>query len=176
MSEVYKKIGRGGAGNYCSKQDLVQAAKNSDLESASQHPSSSPSATSAPAPGYLHTGRGGAGNRVQASELISSGLTPSQSTSDPTSTSKPAAGEASAARVMGSSKPTYRGGRGGAGNYYNLTTDPEREERLQAEGVARLNRAWAEGEAQRALMRPEEAYQGSGRSGRGMDRDSWVDR
>ncbi|KAK2630149.1 hypothetical protein QTJ16_000969 [Diplocarpon rosae] len=179
MTEVYQKVGRGGAGNFYSKQDMVEANKNSDLESASrQRPTSNPSpASTAPAPEYLHTGRGGAGNWVQPSELASSGLAQIHPTSDLISTSKPAAGASPAARVGGSSKPTYRSGRGGAGNYHDLMPGVEGEEEgLPMESEERSIKLWAERQAQeaaeRALMRPEKAYRGSGRSGRsggGMD-------
>lgn len=35
MSEVYKKVGRGGAGNYYSKQDIAEATKTVRLSSSS---------------------------------------------------------------------------------------------------------------------------------------------
>ncbi|KAG4432596.1 hypothetical protein IFR05_011921 [Cadophora sp. M221] len=108
MSEVYRKVGRGGAGNYYSKQDIVDATKNTgDIES--QTPSTTTNTSTAtqasPAPEYLHTGRGGAGNWVQPSELKSHGLTQQSEDMHSTATTRPA--EAPAQRVMGSSKPTH---------------------------------------------------------------------
>merc|ERR1712093_908862 len=112
MSDIYKKVGRGGAGNYYSKQDIADATKNAtDIES-------------------QHTGRGGAGNWVQPSELKSHGLAQQSEDMHSTETTRPA--EAPAQRVMGSSKPTYRGGRGGAGNYFD---DGEEARRIEEERV-----------------------------------------
>merc|ERR1712225_77130 len=152
MSDIYKKVGRGGAGNYYSKQDIADATKNAtDIESqTSSHTHTQAHSTSSPAPEYQHTGRGGAGNWVQPSELKSHGLAQQSEDMHSTETTRPA--EAPAQRVMGSSKPTYRGGRGGAGNYF----DDGEEERRKREVQGRV-----EGDVERGLKRPERAYSGN---------------
>ncbi|KAH6719961.1 hypothetical protein DL95DRAFT_145699 [Leptodontidium sp. 2 PMI_412] len=164
MSDVYRKVGRGGAGNYYSKQDIVDATKNTgDIES--QTPSSTTVNTStshsSPAPEYLHTGRGGAGNWVQPSELKSHGLTQQSEDMHSTATTRPA--EAPAQRVLGSSKPTYRGGRGGAGNYFDDGEEKRRveeEERREREREREVQ-GRVEEDVERGLKRPERAYGGN---------------
>ncbi|KAH7360571.1 hypothetical protein BKA65DRAFT_391243 [Rhexocercosporidium sp. MPI-PUGE-AT-0058] len=165
MSDVYRKVGRGGAGNYYSKQDIADATKNTgDIES--QTPSSpttsTPSnTTSLPAPEYQHTGRGGAGNWVQPSSLQSHGLSQQPEDTHSTATTRPA--EAPAQRVMGSSKPTYRGGRGGAGNYFDDGEERRRVEEEERERVRREREVQGrvEEDVERGLRRPERAYGGS---------------
>lgn len=62
---------------------------------------------------------------------------------------------------MGSSKPTYRGGRGGAGNYYDADEEQRRlkeeEERVRKEVEGRVER-----DVEAGLARPERAYGGNG--------------
>ena len=108
---------------------------------------------SQPTPEYLHTGRGGAGNWLKPTDLTSSGLTqtssPDPTSIAPTSSSSsstdagPSTSSSSSSltappvrpgigvskRVLGGSKPSYKGGRGGAGNY----TDFEAEEKARRE-------------------------------------------
>ncbi|KAI1854599.1 hypothetical protein JX266_000717 [Neoarthrinium moseri] len=81
MADAYRKVGRGGAGNFYSKQDIEQAAKStspSDLEAQkpappADEPPSDPAQPPAPGPpssstpAYARTGRGGAGNYVDSS-------------------------------------------------------------------------------------------------------------
>merc|ERR1711977_548045 len=112
MSDIYKKVGRGGAGNYYSKQDIADATKN-------------------------------------ATDM------------DSTETTRPA--EAPAQRVMGSSKPTYRGGRGGAGNYFDDGEEARRieEERVEEERRKREVQGRVEEDVERGLKRPERAYSGN---------------
>merc|ERR1711939_1046329 len=140
MSDIYKKVGRGGAGNYYSKQDIADATKNAtDIESqASSHTHTQAHSTSSPAPEYQQT------------EDMHS-----------TETTRPA--EAPAQRVMGSSKPTYRGGRGGAGNYFDDGEEARRieEERVEEERRKREVQGRVEEDVERGLKRPERAYSGN---------------
>ncbi|KAL8656970.1 MAG: hypothetical protein Q9226_002386 [Calogaya cf. arnoldii] len=68
-SDMYGKVGRGGAGNYYSSQDIQQAQKQAaeDVEAqpiiAAEH-----RAPDAKEPEYIHSGRGGAGNYSSASD------------------------------------------------------------------------------------------------------------
>ena len=147
----------------------------SDFESQTSPSSNYPTAdlaralsSSQPPPEYLHTGRGGAGNWIQPSELTSQGLAQvaspdATSATSPTTTAShpnnPNIGTSK--RVLGGSKPTYRGGRGGAGNY----TDFEQEERLRKEEEERVKRETEESitkDVEAGLARPPKAYGGAG--------------
>jgi hypothetical protein len=141
---------------------------------------------SQPAPEYLHTGRGGAGNWLKPTDLTQAGLTqtpspdptsltPTSSSSSPTevgpstsssspplftnpsSASRPGIGVSK--RVLGGSKPTYKGGRGGAGNYTDFEAEErarrEEEERVRAEMERRVER-----DVEAGLARPARAYGG----------------
>ncbi|KAI4185277.1 MAG: hypothetical protein LQ348_004394 [Seirophora lacunosa] len=67
-SETYQKFGRGGAGNYYSKQDIQEAREQTASDLEAQH-SDAPEPPNADAtqPEYKHLGRGGAGNYTDAS-------------------------------------------------------------------------------------------------------------
>ena len=148
MAESYQKTGRGGAGNFYSKNDLAPTASQ-DLEAQSQSTSSQTQALSAQKtlPEYAHTGRGGAGNWVLPATLPPA---PSKSTT-PVSPNV-------------ASKPTYRGGRGGAGNYVDLgekeKVEQEEEERIAREKAGIERRILRDVES--GLARPEKAYGGRG--------------
>lgn len=182
MAEQYMKAGRGGAGNFYSKQDLVDAAKTAhqddpEAQSTINDLTRVPTTSNA-APEYLHTGRGGAGNWVQPSSLQSQGLSQAASPNatsttsvllPSTNTSQSTQGYNKAIfgppqRTIGSSKPIYRGGRGGAGNY----VDPEVEERMkreraEAEEKARIEvEKKVERDVEAGLARPPRAYGGAG--------------
>jgi hypothetical protein len=140
---------------------------------------------SQPAPEYLHTGRGGAGNWLKPTDLTQAGLaqisSPDSTSITPTSTSSPTEvgpstsssspplftnpssasrpGIGVSKRVLGGSKPTYRGGRGGAGNYTDFEAEErarrEEEERVRAEMERRVER-----DVEAGLARPARAYGG----------------
>jgi hypothetical protein len=61
--------------------------------------------------------------------------------------------------VLGGSKPTYKGGRGGAGNYTDFEAEErarrEEEERVRAEMERRVER-----DVEAGLERPARAYGG----------------
>ncbi|KAL8669371.1 MAG: hypothetical protein Q9168_006032 [Polycauliona sp. 1 TL-2023] len=108
-SETYRKVGRGGAGNYYSSQDIQEAQKQiaEDVE-AQPMTAGKLGAADAKGPEYIHSGRGGAGNYSSASDAAerkrSVDMTPS--TREPT---VPEGG-------------FY--GRGGAGNLRGWDKDP----------------------------------------------------
>ncbi|CAG8959258.1 hypothetical protein HYFRA_00012616 [Hymenoscyphus fraxineus] len=141
MTEPYRKVGRGGAGNFYSKEDVKNVATSltpSTLESQPLSPSTSqpaktPQTTTQPPQEYTHTGRGGAGNWVQPSTLPpsstdsnSTSLTPSTASSSYTPSIIPTKTPATNAATA-----KYKGGRGGAGNY--SWTDDGDEERKREE-------------------------------------------
>jgi hypothetical protein len=66
-------------------------------------------------------------------------------------------------RVIGASKPTYRGGRGGAGNYIDFEAE-EKEKREREERIRREVEEGVERDVERGLARPERAYGGKGGS------------
>ncbi|KAL8755470.1 MAG: hypothetical protein Q9199_003616 [Rusavskia elegans] len=68
-SDTYRKVGRGGAGNYYSSQDIQQAQEQAaeDIE-AQPIIAGELRASDAKEPEYIHSGRGGAGNYSNASD------------------------------------------------------------------------------------------------------------
>ncbi|KAI9837982.1 MAG: hypothetical protein M1819_006136 [Sarea resinae] len=147
----FRRVGRGGAGNFYSKKELEDAEKRAaeDLEaqkSSAHHHSHADDAAAAAANDeaaeaeaaprrssaeYAHTGRGGAGNWVSEKELAEKGtFTEAAEGTNPVAESGVEAGRG------------YRG-RGGAGNYEWAAAhgeekeEPERSAREAAAG--RLN-------------------------------------
>ncbi|KAE8451300.1 hypothetical protein EG329_004465 [Mollisiaceae sp. DMI_Dod_QoI] len=158
MSDLFRS-GRGGAGNFHSKASVEGASKAEDLESQVYINTSSNSindltrriSATNPPPEYVHTGRGGAGNWVQPKELHAQGLT-QESTP---------IGQDASQRILVSSKPTYRGGRGGAGNYVSTEADEKEMERKEQEEKKRVEVQRAvERDVESGLARPERAYGG----------------
>lgn len=98
---------------------------------------------------------------MQPAELKSHGL--AQQSEDMHSTENTRPAEAPADRVMGSSKPTYRGGRGGAGNYFDDGEEKKRieEERVEEEQKAREVQGRVQEDVEKGLKRPERAYSGN---------------
>ncbi|KAM3068735.1 hypothetical protein ACMFMG_010911 [Clarireedia jacksonii] len=172
--EIYKKVGRGGAGNFYSKQDIDNVTKSAaaDLEAQSLPLSKQATATTAAAvaasqpPEYQHTGRGGAGNYITPSMLSSAGLTQT-TTSHADSTINPAPPyqvHANANAGAQRSSVVYKGGRGGVGNYEVVGDagegrDRERErEREREEEIERR----VLGDVETGLTKPGKAYDGGG--------------
>jgi len=164
--EVYRKVGRGGAGNFYSKTDVESIAHTQtascpwictfecrlsnnyiqiDLEAQAVQLTSTTGQSSAPE--YLHTGRGGAGNWAQPSAE--------------------AAAEASSAPKIPVATPVakqvYRGGRGGAGNFHDVEAE-EKVQKEEEERVARVTEERIVKDVERGLARPEKTYQGKGGS------------
>jgi hypothetical protein len=95
-------------------------------------------------------GRGGAGNWVQPKELHSQGLSQKSSQDVPQ-------------RMLGSSKPTYKGGRGGAGNYGSLEEEEKGKRELEQRRREQVEKA-VERDVESGLARPERTYGGQGGS------------
>ncbi|KXH66021.1 hypothetical protein CSAL01_09599 [Colletotrichum salicis] len=108
MSDVFRKVGRGGSGNFFSKKDVddaekatpedIEAQKSTDVAASSTSPTSS---------GYVRAGRGGSGNYVDPTSL------PGTKQQEELASKTQAAVNASIAR----SAARGASGRGGAGNY-----------------------------------------------------------
>ncbi|KAI4865881.1 hypothetical protein F4820DRAFT_277723 [Hypoxylon rubiginosum] len=135
MADVYRRTGRGGAGNFYSQKDVEEATKaadsSKDLEAQKQHqqppadeiptdPADPPSqhtttTTSDSNNGaYARTGRGGAGNFVDP--VTAAASSPSSPPASPSSTATPA--PATVAR-------SGLSGRGGAGNWTTVPGEGE---------------------------------------------------
>ncbi|KAI9645781.1 hypothetical protein NHQ30_005214 [Ciborinia camelliae] len=182
--EVYKKVGRGGAGNFYSKQDVERSNGISDLEN--QSSSSGGNATKShknpslisqamrgagPPPEYQHTGRGGAGNYTSPASLLSSGLTQT-TTNHENPTINPAPPSSSPRNVRSSMQSVvYKGGRGGAGNYdfesdearismeENARRERERErEREKEREIEKMVVGDVDGEGERGLRKPGRTF------------------
>ncbi|KAI1762486.1 hypothetical protein GGR53DRAFT_416027 [Hypoxylon sp. FL1150] len=124
MTDVYRRTGRGGAGNFYSQKDIAEVTKaadsdsSKDLEAQTRPPAdeiptdpADPSAHVASAstqPGaYARTGRGGAGNFVDPATAVVA----------PTSTSPPHTSPTAPAPAIATVARSGLAGRGGAGNW-----------------------------------------------------------
>ncbi|KAL2213243.1 hypothetical protein CC79DRAFT_1316079 [Sarocladium strictum] len=141
--DVYRKVGRGGAGNFYSKPTETDEASK-DLEAQHPDPSTQPLASSGatPVPGqYARAGRGGAGNFVDSSTAKE------QQSAEENITAKASASAA---------KPVSRmalGGRGGAGNYHQKQQEAE-EAQLEKQRAEEMERK-AKAEVDGGLKAPE---------------------
>ncbi|KAB8296836.1 hypothetical protein EYC80_002248 [Monilinia laxa] len=175
--ELYKKVGRGGAGNFYSKEDVERTSGASDLEAQSSSASAgstkhhkTPSlisqalrAVSGPPPEYQHTGRGGAGNLASPASLLSSGLTQTTTNySDPTV--NPAPPSSSPRNIKSSMQSVvYKGGRGGVGNYDWEEDNKEKErisgeEKRKEEEIGKSVVGEVDGEGEGGLKKPGKVY------------------
>ncbi|TGO32830.1 hypothetical protein BHYA_0286g00110 [Botrytis hyacinthi] len=174
--EAYKKVGRGGAGNFYSKQDVERSNGTSDLEaqssSSSINQNKSPSLLSqalrskgvaGPPPEYQHTGRGGAGNFTSPASLVNSGLTQTLTNYD-NPTINPAPPSSSPRNVRSSMQSVvYKGGRGGAGNYDWESDEASREtQRISEENsrkeIEKKVVGEIDGDGEQGLKKPGKAY------------------
>ncbi|KAI1384565.1 uncharacterized protein F4822DRAFT_366940 [Hypoxylon trugodes] len=136
MADVYRRSGRGGAGNFYSQKDIDEATKRQpeDLEAQKHIPHDEPPTDPADVPaqaapvvsnnaggmtGYSRSGRGGAGNFVESPASPTATATISPTT--PTTTTSPSTQQAPRAGLSG---------RGGAGNW-TLTESEEPYDREQ---------------------------------------------
>ncbi|KAI0024742.1 hypothetical protein F4780DRAFT_775677 [Xylariomycetidae sp. FL0641] len=162
MGDVYRRTGRGGAGNFYSQQDLEAATKPKPEQDLEAQPANLPAdvpptdpgdapptttTTSSPPPrgggGYASTGRGGAGNLTAAPATTTSLFS--------TTTSSSSAPLAPSSRASG---------RGGAGNFTS-TTDAEEEEDAMA--AARRDADMARAVAARLPAAPAPIHRAPGR-------------
>ncbi|CAP68973.1 uncharacterized protein PODANS_7_9310 [Podospora anserina S mat+] len=111
--DVFRRTGRGGAGNYYSKKDIEDVQKASeasaDLEAQADLTKTATTIQQQPAPvPYSRGGRGGAGNFYGAADTAASAK---QQSEDAERTKKAVAASIAARQKTGGT------GRGGAGNY-----------------------------------------------------------
>ncbi|KEY70264.1 hypothetical protein S7711_04372 [Stachybotrys chartarum IBT 7711] len=113
--DVFRRIGRGGAGNFFTPKQVEQASKDhasKDIEAQKpDHPVAAPST----GPAMARAGRGGAGNFVDRDEAAAKTAREDNLT---------------AMATANGSRHTPRIGRGGAGNWVG---DEEEKQRLEAE-------------------------------------------
>ncbi|KAL9943620.1 hypothetical protein ACHAQF_003896 [Verticillium nonalfalfae] len=133
MSDVYRKTGRGGAGNFYSKQDIEQAEQakaTDDLEAQKVATNTSTvTASTAARDAYARAGRGGAGNFHDPATLPAA--REQEAAADRTRT----AVNASIARAANKGYS----GRGGAGNWTSKEDEAAKkeEEALRVEALER---------------------------------------
>ncbi|KAF8536923.1 hypothetical protein BDD12DRAFT_259989 [Trichophaea hybrida] len=121
----YVRMGRGGAGNHITKEELQKQAEDIEAQEAAANKANKRNSTAnqlaqeelaSPPPGeYKHSGRGGAGNFFVPAELVQRGTTsPILEDSDTTEIPPP-------------NKPSIRqwAGRGGAGNFAGVNGNPQ---------------------------------------------------
>ncbi|KAK4114137.1 hypothetical protein N656DRAFT_767155 [Canariomyces notabilis] len=142
-SDVFRKVGRGGAGNFYSKKDIEEAEK---ATSAAAPPLNGPGAgaeagasgSGSTVPSYARGGRGGAGNFVFRGGPSTASAAPSAPTTGGESASSPSSGPLSpdtaqqellaaaeaertrvaiAASIAAKTRTGGLSGRGGAGNW-----------------------------------------------------------
>ncbi|KAL8840131.1 MAG: hypothetical protein Q9170_001479 [Blastenia crenularia] len=141
--DSYQKFGRGGAGNYYSKQDIqdVQQRVASDVEDQPTTTDDSQQ-TDARQPEYIHSGRGGAGNYSNTSDTAelkrSVDMTPS--TRERT---VPEGG-------------FY--GRGGAGNLRGFDVDSQEEAERRASQTQKQAYQKTVQDVEQGLRAPEKAH------------------
>ncbi|KAK5664052.1 hypothetical protein OQA88_266 [Cercophora sp. LCS_1] len=124
--EVYRRVGRGGAGNWYSKKDVEAAEKaqaEADLEA--QKAAVAPVVDAASASAYARSGRGGAGNFKDKAEAVAS----IQAEREEIEKAK-----ATVAAAVKSSVPTHVG-RGGAGNWTTETAAQADEDKQKVEDL-----------------------------------------
>ncbi|KAF7879551.1 hypothetical protein EAF04_000746 [Stromatinia cepivora] len=174
--ESYKKVGRGGAGNFYSKQDVERSNGASDLEAQSSSSTSKHNKTpslisqalravggSGPPPEYQHTGRGGAGNLASPASLLNSGLTQT-TTNYENPTINPAPPSSSPRNVKSSMQSiVYKGGRGGAGNYdWEADETAKENQRISEENsrkeIEKKVVGDVDGDGEGGLRKPGRAY------------------
>lgn len=112
--QVYRRVGRGGAGNWYSKKDVeeaekIQAAADLEAQKLAATPAAVAAAAEGSAPAYARAGRGGAGNFKDAATAAASVQLERE--------------EVRRAQAVSTVKPRQAGlsGRGGAGNWSDTT-------------------------------------------------------
>ncbi|EPE36764.1 hypothetical protein GLAREA_08927 [Glarea lozoyensis ATCC 20868] len=132
MTEPYAKVGRGGAGNFYSREDVKQTE---------EAPPKTNLQPQVPTTEYAHTGRGGAGNWVQPATLPLPVTDPNHTTKAPVVPER-----GSSANAGNGGAAVYRGGRGGAGNYsWGVDEEVTERKRREEEEVRRREEGIIEG-------------------------------
>ncbi|KAL9004356.1 MAG: hypothetical protein Q9188_002828 [Gyalolechia gomerana] len=142
-SETYHKFGRGGAGNYYSKQDIQEIQKRAatDVE-AQSNIVREPYASDTKQPEYVHSGRGGAGNYNSASDVAER----QRSVDMPPTTRERTVPEG---RFYG---------RGGAGNLRDSEGKPEEEAGRKSNQTQQEQYEMAVQDVEQGLQAPEKAH------------------
>ncbi|KAM0562141.1 hypothetical protein ACHAPJ_002585 [Fusarium lateritium] len=150
--DVYRKTGRGGAGNFYASNKSDDAAKNQDLEAQNLATDEAPPPDRSTASVPARAGRGGSGNYVNPADL-------------PDARERDEMAAKTAAAVNASLKRNHNvrgglGGRGGAGNYRFEEDDKTREdgERTRGEELEKKVRD----EVEKGLKMPERVHHGHG--------------
>jgi len=139
-SDPYRKIGRGGAGNYHSSSEITNISKDLEAQSSAATPNSAIDRSQQPE--YAHVGRGGAGNWHKPADVP-----PEESPKAAISSTNPTA-----------SNPSYSG-RGGAGNY-KPTADKPTEEQQAAEKQRLAKEEELIRDVEHGIRPPEKAHLG----------------
>ncbi|KAH7328571.1 hypothetical protein B0I35DRAFT_403912 [Stachybotrys elegans] len=146
--DVYRKIGRGGAGNFFTPKQAEQKAEEAasrDLEAQKRDGTPISKAGAAPAVGMARAGRGGAGNFVDRGEAA-----------------RREDQDLASAVMTAGLKSVPRVGRGGAGNW--LGGSGEEADKRQAEEEEGLRRAELERlaaeEVDKGLRMPDKVHHG----------------
>ncbi|KAH6624999.1 hypothetical protein B0J18DRAFT_429897 [Chaetomium sp. MPI-SDFR-AT-0129] len=178
-SEVFRRVGRGGAGNFYSKQDVQEADKVSkeDIEAQTADPltltrtttTGTASGQPGPGPSYTRAGRGGAGNFTFPSPTTdSNGEAPDAAAAAAKQTEEAAAEaeadrlqvtDAVAASLATRAKTGGLSGRGGAGNWATGadSTEIREREQVEREKAAELSRKALE-DVELGLAVPQRVY------------------
>ncbi|GJN77292.1 hypothetical protein PLIIFM63780_000782 [Purpureocillium lilacinum] len=169
--DVFRRVGRGGAGNYVPAADAARSSK--DLEAQQQHQSendAAPSATTSDlgagggvAGAARRAGRGGAGNYVEAERLPSARENEEHLAGEVNS-----AVASSLERKRGAAASRGMGGRGGAGNWNLEQTASadggEEEEGGEGSKVQELERKVKEA-VDKGLRMPDKVHHGRDKAG-----------
>ncbi|KAJ1337562.1 DUF3602 domain-containing protein [Microdochium nivale] len=168
--DVYRRAGRGGAGNYYSKRDIAEVDKRvreqqQDVESQKPVPEDLPpsdpadppstftvsASSSSSAAAYARSGRGGAGNFVDPVQQQAAASDSAAAAAAPAASSSSSSAAAAAA-------PRYQG-RGGAGNFshFNPSAAPMVDEEQERKRKETLESGVLK-EIQESLPKPPKMY------------------
>jgi len=145
--EIASKVGRGGAGNFYSKKEIEDIAKQQaeDVEAQKTPSTNDYTTTTAPPPDFAHIGRGGAGNYYQPAELAKDMNPEGPKVSTEKKTIK---------------RKGY-GGRGGAGNFQDDAEADARQAAQEEESARHRLDERVRQDVEAGLRRPKKAYAGA---------------
>ncbi|KAF4973243.1 hypothetical protein FSARC_398 [Fusarium sarcochroum] len=148
--DVYRKVGRGGAGNYYTSNKSDDAAKDLEAQDLATDEAPLPDRSTANVP--VKGGRGGAGNFVNPADL-------------PDAREQDEMAKKTAAAVNASLKRNHNvgglGGRGGSGNYRVEENDKTREDGEKTRGEELEKKV--KDEVEKGLKMPEKVHHGHDR-------------